>query len=250
MFGLWCLWTIIPWTNAHNVVLLCFVTAHPEDGQARPKHVGATNWENIYHHLCILFLFISNLGIAFQNVSPHQHLEVSQKVWCEWSPGSSCYHESCYYSTYTENCICTIQHHAQPSAGGPGVQSCGTSPRSGEPRPSWVTIRCCRISLAVLSAANSNEDFPWKVDSLLGWSGNSQFCKSHDSQFCKQKFALLVCGASHPSHPWSNHSSPYFRIWRSFWRSLYLHLKQKVKFALEETVMVQRGSRGVGVLFL
>jgi hypothetical protein len=36
-----------------------FVTAHPEDGQARPKHVGATDWENIYH-LCILLVFISN----------------------------------------------------------------------------------------------------------------------------------------------------------------------------------------------
>jgi hypothetical protein len=24
------------------------VTAHPDDGQARPKHAGATNWENIY----------------------------------------------------------------------------------------------------------------------------------------------------------------------------------------------------------
>jgi hypothetical protein len=34
-------------------------TAHPDDGQARPKHVGATNWENIYR-LCILVVFISN----------------------------------------------------------------------------------------------------------------------------------------------------------------------------------------------
>jgi hypothetical protein len=25
------------------------VTMHHEDGQARPKHVGATNWENVYH---------------------------------------------------------------------------------------------------------------------------------------------------------------------------------------------------------
>ena len=32
------------------------VTAHPEDGQARPKHVAATNLENIYN-LCILFIF-------------------------------------------------------------------------------------------------------------------------------------------------------------------------------------------------
>jgi hypothetical protein len=32
------------------------VTVHPEDGQAKPKHVGATNWENIYN-LCILLVF-------------------------------------------------------------------------------------------------------------------------------------------------------------------------------------------------
>jgi hypothetical protein len=31
------------------------VTTHPDDGQKRPKHVGATNLENIYH-LCIFFL--------------------------------------------------------------------------------------------------------------------------------------------------------------------------------------------------
>jgi hypothetical protein len=36
------------------------VTAHPDDGQARPKHVGATNGENIYH-LCILLVFVSNI---------------------------------------------------------------------------------------------------------------------------------------------------------------------------------------------
>jgi hypothetical protein len=24
------------------------VTAHPDDGQARPKHVAASNWENMY----------------------------------------------------------------------------------------------------------------------------------------------------------------------------------------------------------
>jgi hypothetical protein len=35
------------------------VTAHPDDGQARSKHVGATNSENIYH-LCILLAFISD----------------------------------------------------------------------------------------------------------------------------------------------------------------------------------------------
>jgi hypothetical protein len=36
-----------------------YITAHPDDGQTRPKYVGATNWENIYH-LCILLVFISN----------------------------------------------------------------------------------------------------------------------------------------------------------------------------------------------
>jgi hypothetical protein len=45
------------------------VTAHPDDGQARPKHVGATNWENIYH-LCILLVFISNFSDLYnQNLS-------------------------------------------------------------------------------------------------------------------------------------------------------------------------------------
>ena len=28
------------------------------DGQIRPKNIGATNWENMYH-LCILLVFIS-----------------------------------------------------------------------------------------------------------------------------------------------------------------------------------------------
>jgi hypothetical protein len=36
-----------------------FVTAHPDDGQTWPEHIGAKNWENIYH-LCILLVFISN----------------------------------------------------------------------------------------------------------------------------------------------------------------------------------------------
>ena len=35
------------------------VTARPDDGQARPKHVGATDRESIYH-LCILLVFIGN----------------------------------------------------------------------------------------------------------------------------------------------------------------------------------------------
>ena len=35
------------------------VTAHPDDGQARSKHVGASNWEKMYN-LCILLVFISN----------------------------------------------------------------------------------------------------------------------------------------------------------------------------------------------
>jgi hypothetical protein len=36
------------------------VTAHPEGGQARPKHVGGTNLENMYIILCILLVFISS----------------------------------------------------------------------------------------------------------------------------------------------------------------------------------------------
>jgi hypothetical protein len=35
------------------------VTAHPDDSQAHPKHVGATDRENMYH-LCILLVLISN----------------------------------------------------------------------------------------------------------------------------------------------------------------------------------------------
>jgi hypothetical protein len=42
------------------------VTAHHDDGQARPKHVGVTNWENIYH-LCILLDFISNYSLTYLN---------------------------------------------------------------------------------------------------------------------------------------------------------------------------------------
>jgi hypothetical protein len=42
------------------------VTAHPDDGQARPKHVGATNWENIYN-LCILLVFIGNRFFRLHN---------------------------------------------------------------------------------------------------------------------------------------------------------------------------------------
>jgi hypothetical protein len=36
-----------------------YVTAHPDYGQARSKHAGAKNWENMYH-LYILLVFISN----------------------------------------------------------------------------------------------------------------------------------------------------------------------------------------------
>ena len=42
-----------------HISLYYSVTAHPDDGQARSKHVGATNSENIYH-LCILLAFISD----------------------------------------------------------------------------------------------------------------------------------------------------------------------------------------------
>ena len=37
-----------------------FVTAHPEDGQAGPKHIGATNWEKIYIICAFCCLFISS----------------------------------------------------------------------------------------------------------------------------------------------------------------------------------------------
>ena len=29
-----------------HLCITYYVTAHPDDGQALPKHVGATNWEN------------------------------------------------------------------------------------------------------------------------------------------------------------------------------------------------------------
>ena len=32
-----------PWTNAHYHCITYSVTTHPDDGQARPKHVGATD---------------------------------------------------------------------------------------------------------------------------------------------------------------------------------------------------------------
>jgi hypothetical protein len=38
------------------------VTAHPDDGQARPKHV-----ENMYH-LCVLLVFVSNSAGIFMRV--------------------------------------------------------------------------------------------------------------------------------------------------------------------------------------
>ena len=36
------------------------VTAHADDGQARPKHVGAANWENAYHLVHFVGCFISS----------------------------------------------------------------------------------------------------------------------------------------------------------------------------------------------
>lgn len=96
---------------------------------------------------------------------------------CERPPGGFCCHVSCYYSTYTENCICTIQQHAQSFASGPGVHSCRTSPHSGEPRLGWVTIRCCPVSLVAVLQANSKQGFPWKADSLRSWSRSSCFVK-------------------------------------------------------------------------
>jgi hypothetical protein len=37
-----------------------FVTAHPEDGQAGPKHIGATSWEKIYIICAFCWFFISS----------------------------------------------------------------------------------------------------------------------------------------------------------------------------------------------
>ena len=42
-----------------HITLYYSVTAHPDDGQARPKQADATNSENIYH-VCILLVFTSN----------------------------------------------------------------------------------------------------------------------------------------------------------------------------------------------
>ena len=47
------------------------VTAHTDDGQAPPKHVGATDWENIYY-LYILLVFISN----YTTVHGVEHTEI------------------------------------------------------------------------------------------------------------------------------------------------------------------------------
>jgi hypothetical protein len=42
-----------------HISLYYSVTAHPDDGQTRPKHVGAADREIVYH-LCVLFILISN----------------------------------------------------------------------------------------------------------------------------------------------------------------------------------------------
>jgi hypothetical protein len=46
--------------NAHIVVLRT-LTAHPEDSQVWPKHVGATNWENI----CAFYWFSLVTGFSY-----------------------------------------------------------------------------------------------------------------------------------------------------------------------------------------
>jgi hypothetical protein len=82
-----------------------------------------------------------------------------------------------------ENCICPIQLHAQRCGGGPSVQSCTTSPRSGEPRPTWVTIHGCHIysSTAITllwcgfppperSIVNSaGQEIPWFIEAQGSW---------------------------------------------------------------------------------
>lgn len=80
---------------------------------------------------------------TFQNVCPHQQFRASQsgggvvtikKWWPVKSRGCLYCHEMLLLHLM-ENCICRVQHHKR-SGGGPGVQSCRTSSRSGEPRPS------------------------------------------------------------------------------------------------------------------
>jgi hypothetical protein len=51
------------------------VTAHPDDGEERPKHVGATHWENAYH-VCILLVFISNY------TTMHGVEHTKNETWC------------------------------------------------------------------------------------------------------------------------------------------------------------------------
>ena len=45
MFGLWRIYLQNNYTlyECTHCCITYFVTAHPDDGQARPKHVGATN---------------------------------------------------------------------------------------------------------------------------------------------------------------------------------------------------------------
>ena len=56
------------------------VTAHPDDGQTRPKQVSATNWENIYH-LCILLVFISNSSRTSNPQSRQPHSIIFRKTY-------------------------------------------------------------------------------------------------------------------------------------------------------------------------
>jgi hypothetical protein len=56
------------------------VTAHPDDGQTRPKHAGATNWKNVYH-LCILLFFISN----YTTMHGVEHIKYFKILYATWA---------------------------------------------------------------------------------------------------------------------------------------------------------------------
>ena len=56
---------------------------HPDDSQARPKEVGAINWENI-HHLCILLVFFNNLISSIHSETFWQNIAITilpQRIW-------------------------------------------------------------------------------------------------------------------------------------------------------------------------
>jgi hypothetical protein len=74
LFVLWRIYIINNYT-LYECTHRC-TTAHSDDGQARPKHVGATDWENTYN-LCILLVFISN----YTTVQDVEHTELSDALF-------------------------------------------------------------------------------------------------------------------------------------------------------------------------